>query len=244
MNKIMLDVETTGNIANTAIIQLSMVRFDEDGNAGDSLHINIDAEEQYKLGAQYTQSTLDWWQQTNPQLFESITTTNVHSVNEALDIIDAFVTPYDYIWCHATFDMPILDNLYHLAGRRRPYKYTNVRDIRTIVELSKINLSSYNWAKEKTHDSLDDCMFQIKYTTDAMKQLRNAGGGKEQDLERSIKGLCEMENYVVGLPHPSPDTIELGSKIFNLRVEQMKAMDLINKNNEYSYSNWIDGAED
>lgn len=240
MNKIMLDIETTGNIANTAIIQLSMVRFDEDGNIGDFIHINIDAEEQYKLGAQYTQSTLDWWQQTNKELFESITTENVHSVNEALDIIDSFVTQYDYIWCHATFDMPVLDNLYHLVGRKRPYKYTKVRDIRTIVELAKINLSTYNWNKEKTHDSLDDCKFQIKYTTAAMKVLKNDNGCKEVDLERMIRGLCEIENYITELPNPSKDTIELGSKIFNLRVEQMKAMDLINQKNQYSYSNWIE----
>lgn len=244
MNKIMLDIETTGNIVNTAIIQLSMVRFDEEGSVGDFIRINIDAEEQYKLGAQYTQNTLDWWQETNKELFESITTKNVLSVNTALDIIDAFVTMDDQIWCHATFDMPILDNLYHLAGRnKRPWKYTKIRDIRTIVELSGINLSTYNWEKEKTHDSLDDCRFQIKYTTDAMKMLKISKNGVE-NLERMIKGLCEMENYIVGLKSPSKDTIELGNKIFNLRVEQMKAMDLINQNNEYSYSNWIEGADD
>lgn len=238
-NKIMLDLETTGNIANTAIIQLSMVRFEEDGSVGDSIHINIDQNEQYKLGAKYTQSTLDWWQKTNKELYESITTKNVLSVNTALDIVDAFVTRDDYIWCHATFDMPILDNLYFLAGRNKPWDYKKIRDIRTIVELSGIKLYSYNWAQEKTHDSLDDCMFQIKYTTDAMRIVK-AGHTEEQNLERMIKGLCEMENYIVGLPSPSNEIIEIGSKIFNLRVEQMKAMDLINQKNQYSYSNWIE----
>ena len=240
MNKIMLDIETTGNIPSSAIIQLSMVRFDEEGNVGDSIHINVNAEEQYKLGAKYTQSTLDWWQQTNPQLFESITTQNVHSVKETLDIVDAFVTQNDYIWCHATFDMPILDNLYHLANRPKPYKYKNVRDIRTIVELSKINLMSYNWEQEKTHDSYDDCIFQIKYTTDAMKQL-NKKGNIEKDLERMIKGLSEIEHYVIELPYEkqSKTVLEIGNKIFNLRVEQQKALDLVNQENPLSYSNWI-----
>lgn len=239
MYNVMLDIETTGNIVNTAIIQLSMVRFDEFGNAGDYIHINIDAEEQYKLGAQFTQSTLDWWQETNKELFESITTKDVKSVKEALDIVDSFLTTTDQIWCHATFDMPILDNLYHLAGdRKRPWGYKKIRDIRTIVELSHINLGAYNWEKEKTHDSLDDCRFQIKYVSDAMKLLK-CGNNAEKNLERMIKELCKLEEYVTGLEQPSKDTTELGTQIFNLRIEQMKAMDLINQNNPYSYSNWI-----
>ena len=177
---------------------------------------------------------------TNKELYESITTKNVLSVNTALDIVDAFVTRDDYIWCHATFDMPILDNLYFLAGRNKPWDYKKIRDIRTIVELSGIKLYSYNWAQEKTHDSLDDCMFQIKYTTDAMRIVK-AGHTEEQNLERMIKGLCEIEHYVIELPYEkqSKTGLEIGNKVFNIRVEQMKAMDLINQNNEYSYSNWI-----
>ena len=240
MNNIMLDIETTGNITSSAVIQISMVRFDESGNVGDHIHINIDAEEQYKLGAQYTQNTLDWWQKTNPALFESITTQNVKSVREAIDIINSFVTKSDYIWCHATFDFPIVDNLYHLAGETtRPWDYKRVHDLRTIVSISGINLHAYNWAEEKTHDSLDDCMFQIKYTTDAIKAIK-FGNNKEKDLERTIKGLCEIENYITGLETPSKDVTEIGGKVFNLRVEEMKALDLVNQNNEYSYSNWIE----
>ena len=71
-------------------------------------------------------------------------------------------------------------------------------------------------------------------------RIVKAGHTEEQNLERMIKGLCEIEHYIVGLPSPSNEIIELGSKIFNLRVEQMKAMDLINQKNQYSYSNWIE----
>lgn len=170
MNNVMLDIETMGTACDSVIVQVSMIRFDKDGNMGETLSVKINTEEQLALGAKKYQDTIDWWQKTNPTLFESLTTgDDILSVKEALNKISAFVFRSDKVWSHAYFDAPLLGNLYQLAGIQTPWNYKSIRDIRTITDVANLDLTKYDWAKEKTHDALDDCRFQIKYCTDAMK---------------------------------------------------------------------------
>lgn len=49
-------------------------------------------------------------------------------------------------------------------------RHKDARDIRTLVNLSGIDLKTYDWNK-KTHNALDDCKFQVTYCVDAMKKL-------------------------------------------------------------------------
>ena len=171
MNNIMLDIETLGTGVDSVVIQVAMIKFDRDGTLGESLSVRLNRDEQLKLGLSYTQSTLDWWNKTNPELLKTLLTENVSSLNEGLTKISNFVSRTDYLWCHATFDAPILSNLFEAAGMKAPWGYKNVRDIRTLVDLTQLNLSDYNWVAEKTHDALDDCRFQIKYCCDAFKRI-------------------------------------------------------------------------
>lgn len=172
MNNIMLDIETTANSNTAAVIQIAMIRFDWNGNIGDSLVLRLNLDEQLKVGLDANSSTLAWWANTNPQLFNSLLTENVESVKTALSKFCKFVTFEDHIWCHASFDLPIVNNLLHKFGFKTPWSYMKHRDIRTLVDLSGINLADYNWAKEKTHDALDDCRFQIKYCCDAYNKIK------------------------------------------------------------------------
>lgn len=173
MNNIMLDIETLGTSCNSAVIQVSMVRFNEAGEMGETLSIKIDANEQIQMGAESSEETITWWKNTNTALFESLTTgDDVLSVKDALNKITAFVYASDKIWSHSYFDATILSNLYRLAKIQVPWDYKKIRDIRTLTDLSNIDLSKFDWQKEKTHDSLDDCRFQIKYCSYALQLIR------------------------------------------------------------------------
>lgn len=167
----MLDIETIGNQPGSAIIQVAMVRFARDGNIKDSLSVMLNPFDQLKNGLNYDQSTLDWWNDTNSQKFGQIISVKHAPVKEVLQKINDFLDWNDYIWCHATFDLPLVVNLFNRYGMRLKHKFKNVRDIRTLVDLANLDLSQYNWDAEKTHDALDDCKFQIKYVTDAIKKL-------------------------------------------------------------------------
>ena len=60
MNNVMLDIETMGTACDSVIIQVSMIRFDKDGNMGETLSVKINTEEQLALGAKKYQDTIDW----------------------------------------------------------------------------------------------------------------------------------------------------------------------------------------
>jgi len=172
-NNIMLDIETVANTNNAAVIQVAMVRFDwHTGEIDDHLVVKLNLDEQLKKGLDVNSSTLAWWSETNPQLFKSLLTENVEPVSQALSKICQFIYFDDYIWCHATFDIPILNNLLHKFGFKTPWAYKKCRDIRTLTELAELDLTQYNWDKEKTHDALDDCKFQIKYCRDAYRKIK------------------------------------------------------------------------
>jgi hypothetical protein len=174
MNNVMLDIETLGTNVDSIVLQVSLVRFDRQGNIGESLSLCLNVGEQESLGLKKDDSTIEWWNNTNPELFKRLLFEGVASLSDSLNQISSFFQYGDVLWCHATFDAPILSNLFKITQKRIPWKYTNVRDIRTLVDLSHLNLSDYNWVKEKTHDALDDCKFQIKYCCDAFKRLRVA----------------------------------------------------------------------
>lgn len=173
MNNIMLDIETVANTNNTAVIQVAMIHFDWTGKLGESLVVRLNLDEQLRKGLDANSSTLAWWADTNPQLFRSLLTENVESVSQALSKVCQFINFNDYIWCHATFDIPILNNVLCKFGFKTPWAYKKCRDIRTLTELANLDLTQYNWAAEKTHDALDDCRFQVKYCCDAYNKLKS-----------------------------------------------------------------------
>lgn len=174
-NDIMIDIETFGQGYNAVVVQVAMAYFNrETGEVGDSTLINIDANDSIKLGFDIDKDTLDWWSTQPKEIFESLSV-NTLSVEEALHNIKKFIKFGALIWCHSTFDAPILGNMYRRvygANKSVPWGYKNVRDIRTLCELSGIDLQKYDWEKEKTHNAGDDVKFQIKYVTDACNMIK------------------------------------------------------------------------
>lgn len=174
-NDIMIDIETFGQSYNAVVVQVALAYFNrETGEIGDSTIINIDANDSIKYGFEMDKSTLDWWATQPKEVFDTLSV-NAVPVEEALKNIKKFIKFGAFIWCHSTFDAPILGNMYRrVYGENKsvPWGYKNVRDIRTLCALSNINLELYDWEKEKTHNAGDDVKFQIKYVTDACNMIK------------------------------------------------------------------------
>jgi len=76
-------------------------------------------------------------------------------------------------WAHATFDFPILTSAYRLVNQGCPISYRKMRDIRTLVDLSGLPYSKPKADElKKTHDGLDDCIYQVKYCVECFNVLR------------------------------------------------------------------------
>lgn len=179
---IMLDLETFGNTSTAAINQIGAVAFDRyTGEIIGGYKVNVDAQTCIDHGMTMDVSTINWWLKQSDAARQSITTGDKQHIKTALRDLNAFVQAKlnvkgddkAVLWCHATFDEPILSNAYKAVNIRPFWTYRNVRDLRTIVDLA-----DYTIPKEENtgvvHDALDDCLFQIKYTVECVNRLKYA----------------------------------------------------------------------
>ena len=89
---------------------------------------------------------------------------------KALDDFTAFIQPDTLIWAHgASFDPPILESAYLAFKAKAPWKYSALRDTRTIYELA-------NYYPDRTkgthHNALDDAKNQALAVIEAHKRLK------------------------------------------------------------------------
>lgn len=173
MKDLMIDIETMGNTLNAVMIQLAAVFFDrKTGETGQEFCMSIAPITCEEWGFTKDESTVKWWSEQNQDVLNEILNNPFH-VKEVMDSFVEFLgndLKNLLVWSHATFDFPIVQNyLKTLTESYMPYR--GARDIRTLVDLSGIDLEKYDWANGKTHNALDDCKFQIKYCVDAMNMI-------------------------------------------------------------------------
>ncbi|MEL7445578.1 MAG: 3'-5' exonuclease [Pseudomonadota bacterium] len=183
MSDLMIDIETMGTGHNAAMIQLAGVFFDRaTGQLGEEFCENISLESCLAEGFEKDASTEQWWSEQNPDVLAQITK-NPLPARDAIGLYSDFVGRGKglSVWSHATFDFVIVQN-YLKAFGARTMPYRGARDIRTLVDLSGIDLDQYDWKSGKTHNALDDCKFQITYCVDAMRAIHSGCRGCCQQL--------------------------------------------------------------
>lgn len=83
------------------------------------------------------------------------------------------ISRYTMVWCKGpAFDIAILEDLirYFFSGHHMPWRYSEIRDLRTIDTVLK--LSGIDIEQEKPpHDALEDCRVQMNYLLKAFNAL-------------------------------------------------------------------------
>lgn len=173
MKDVMIDLETLGTGKNAAIVQIGAAYFDRNtGNIGATFKRNINLESAVKLGGEMDASTVLWWLTQHKDAQNSITSVeNITDITSALDELNDFLSGAKASWSHASFDMPILMSAMSRSGIKSKLHYRATRDIRTLIDLSGIEI---DWSSRKGvhHDALDDCLYQVEYCVKAFNALR------------------------------------------------------------------------
>ncbi len=166
MNNIMLDIETLG----TVITQIGAVYFDDNGNIGDKFFVNVNIESCLKYGLEIQYKNLKWWlERANLITWMK----NTIPISVALAHLTEFCNKNKKarVWSHY-YDIMILEFACYKIGRKLPFHYKRWRDLRTAVDLADLKKEKKK-ENEKTHNALDDCIYQINYLTKALKVLKN-----------------------------------------------------------------------
>jgi hypothetical protein len=179
MTHIMTDVETLGTRPGAIVLAAAFVRF------SDEVHttLNISIPDQQVLGLEIDPATQAWWndqEAKHPGAWAAATQGAVPLI-AALEHISAWLSWAEpdvfqrMIWCHgATFDAPILGELYRRAGIEPPWKFWNIQCTRTLYNLAGLDPKLYS--VPPPHVALNDAIGQTRAANAALRVLAGVRG--------------------------------------------------------------------
>ncbi len=170
MDDIMIDLETFGARSDALIVQIGACFFDRTtGEIGKTFFANVDPSFRSRaFSVDY--ATIKWWLSQSEQARASLMM-ETKELKSVLESLYEFLDKRDAnIWCHATFDMPILLHAFEVVGMKFPIHYRNMRDIRTLMDLADHHSDTKRTGVH--HNALDDAKFQAQYCTEAMQKLK------------------------------------------------------------------------
>jgi hypothetical protein len=177
-NDIMIDIETLGTCNNSVIATIGAMKFNRKDRIKpmeemNSFYRRIDISSCISKGMITEQDTIDWWEnQDEKSRDELYDPCNRYSIEESLRELSEFIGNYDFtfIWAQGPhFDCTILENAYKKCNLSLPWKFWNVRDCRTLLDVSNVRLKDI--MGDYPHHSLYDCYKQINAVKTGMSRL-------------------------------------------------------------------------
>lgn len=168
MKDLMLDIETLGTSPGAVITQIGACYFDrETGEVADVFIENIDIADSLKHGFTIDGDTLTWWFTQDKRTFLK----NTKLLKDVLHDFNMHAVFAKQVWCHATFDLPIITHAMKKMGIKPSFHYTAARDIRTLFDLS--GGKKVDTKNKKTHDALEDCFHQVEYCVEYLRMINS-----------------------------------------------------------------------
>ena len=167
MNHIMLDIETLDITPTAVILSIGAIVFDPKNpdSCNEVTDTNtffwaIDSKDQQ--GRTVSDDTVKWWSMQDKETVAlncfgtSKLRTVLHNFNTWVQSVGSYGdTP---VWCKGTdFDTVILKNAYEQLNMQLPWRYNQVRDLRTVMKLYNVKTSA-----TVKHDALSDAVDQAK----------------------------------------------------------------------------------
>lgn len=169
---LMLDIESLSTRVGGVVLSAAFVRFEDLA----SCSINLSVTDQQALGMEVDASTVEWWRAQPPEAWAAAAS-NPQPIAAALPYLTTWLQwaaagrPL-FIWCHgASFDAPLLGEVFRRAGLPCPWKYNEVRDTRTLYDLAGVDLKTYSHGM--AHVALDDAICQTKAALDSLRILQD-----------------------------------------------------------------------
>jgi hypothetical protein len=166
MKNVMIDTETLGTAPDSVILSLAMLPFELQKEApvfGDFQIFYPSMEEQHDMGRFVNPDTIAWWQTQPMEAREWLNVTendSIYTIHTALSKLPDGVK----LWARGTdFDFPLISNFissYNL-GLGVPWRYGNVRDVRTIADEFPPIRNRPDGLNFIKHKAEDDCRAQV-----------------------------------------------------------------------------------
>jgi hypothetical protein len=170
----MIDLETLSTKNNAIILVIGAIKFNRNDKWNDKFKLeNIHESKKFykriqistceKIGLHKDKKTEEWWAKQDEHIkqeafgFES----ERISISDALKEFNKWFKGSTYVWGNGSiFDITILSEAYDRCNIEVPWRFWNVRDVRTILDIYNVNLN--NFRDKDLHNAIYDCFYQIK----------------------------------------------------------------------------------
>lgn len=172
----MIDIETYSTKSNAVIRTIGVVLFNMKGDTEILMHKGISIESCLMAGLEIDQDTVNFWRKQPREyrsklqaMGEDTLETVLHELRTiSQGIGEQGIGTEWWVWSHGSnFDIVILENAYKGIGQMPWWKYSNVRDTRTLFDLA-----DYKYIAKGGHDALEDAIRQAEAVAYAYQQLK------------------------------------------------------------------------
>lgn len=164
LRHVMIDLETMGKTPESAIVSIGAVIFDPRyGKVSDTtFYRELDWEDQDRLVCSDTQ---EWWAKQSPKAKAALH--GLDALEDALDELSEQLPADCKVWGNgATFDISFLENAYRQHNKEVPWKFWNIRDCRTVLDMYESKRGGFNKnGGSNLHNALADAQYQAQYIT-------------------------------------------------------------------------------
>jgi len=139
---IMIDLETLNTTPDATILTIGAVKFDPLGRelqepAMESFYCKVDVDSCDRIGLTTSDDTIAWWANQSKEAQEA-----AFDPEGRIDIEEAFARLYKFCWGAkrvwsngSCFDIIICEHVFRKINRAIPWKFWEVRDVRTAFDL-------------------------------------------------------------------------------------------------------------
>jgi hypothetical protein len=176
---IMIDIESLNTTPDCVILTIGAVLFDPRGQGIISkIEIRPTIEDQTEIyNRSINDATLEWWGKQSPEAIEE-----AMGDQGRVSFSDAMKQLYDFCWNHgkpwshgAPFDIVVMEHAWRQLGLRSPWSYGDVRDTRTLFDITGVSLRDKKYKTSTTHKAVEDAEHQAIVVQDAYMKLMKAG---------------------------------------------------------------------
>lgn len=164
MHQVMIDIETLSLTPNAVILSIGAVYLDS------ALDFYVEVAIESQKYRHIEPSTLKWWaNQSMPVPLKGLV-----SIKDALELFSAFITGADEFWAKGPqFDFAVLEHAFAEYGISNPWKYNQVRDLRTLKGLYPDKI----WAPNPSeHNALADAKYQAAILQQLLGEIHGTTG--------------------------------------------------------------------
>ncbi len=182
-----IDLETLGTAPGSVILSIGAVAFDPVwGVMAAPFYANLEVVPQQVALLKIDPDTVAWWAEQSAEARGRLEV-GIMSPSIALHDLAAYWDRYGcrYPWGHgAGFDVTLLEELHRAFSHTVPWDFRNVRDLRTLLDLSGVRV---NRDKGLLHDAADDARNQAEAVIAAYRALGLAGSPLRQWVGRKLR---------------------------------------------------------